>query len=125
MKFILLFVLFLGVSYSQELPKQKGVEVVGNFPEAVHRPGPLYPAYLYNQGIGGTVFFSVMVDATGSVVKLLPLNSPYYPTHPRLIQEAEKALRQWKYKPFKINGVPTPFQFRIGIKFTQIGRAHV
>jgi TonB family protein len=74
---------------------------------------PAYPATAQAHGIEGTVLVDVVVDRTG-VVKDLSARTG----HPLLAESALETIRQWRYRPTTINGVPVEVQTEIEVTFT-------
>jgi TonB family protein len=75
---------------------------------------PVYPEILYKNKIGGVAVFRVRVDENGSLNRYLLISK----VHPLFDEESEKALKQWKWKPFLIEGKAVPFEYTVMFKFT-------
>lgn len=71
-----------------------------------------YPEFARRSHIEGTVTMDVVVDADGQVQSVVPLKGPK-----ELYGPAEKTVRQWRFSPYRLNGVGVPFDTRISIKF--------
>jgi TonB family protein len=79
---------------------------------------PVYPPALVLQGITkGRVIVAVSVDADGRVKEQLPLAY----THPMLAHAATEALREWRYKPARLDGDAVPVQFELNFDFSLQG----
>jgi periplasmic protein TonB len=78
----------------------------------VHKVMPKYPESARKAGIKGTVRLQIIVDRDGSVIEVKPLEGD-----PELAQAAGDAVRQWRYKPVKLNGVPVQVDTRVGLTF--------
>ena len=81
-------------------------------PRLVHQVPPIYPEAAKKLGIEGTVVLSVTLDDKGSIVKARVIKSI-----PELDQAAIDTLKQWKYEPMTVNGVPKPIVFTVSIEF--------
>ena len=79
----------------------------------VHRVTPQYPTQARQQGIQGTVVLQAVIGKDGSVknVKAVSGNS-------MLRQAAVDAVKQWKYKPYALDGEPVEADTEINVKFT-------
>lgn len=82
---------------------------------AIHTERPEFPTQMLRQGIEGVAVAEVRVNAGGTVETVRILESP----HPDITAAVEKAVRQWKFKPQTVRGVPVKivgkltFYFRI------------
>jgi TonB family protein len=64
---------------------------------------PLYPAQAKAQHVSGTVVLRAIIGTDGAVRNLETISS----ASPLLISGATDAVKQWKYQPYLVNGVPT------------------
>jgi len=78
----------------------------------VHKVKPEYPAEAKAQHIQGEAILMAIIARDGSVSDLVALSGD-----PSLIEAAKQAVRQWKYKPFLVNGEPVEVQTVIHIRF--------
>jgi TonB family protein len=94
---------------------QEPVRVGGNVqaPERVKYVAPLYPAEAKSSRVTGIVILEALVDATGSVSDARVLKSI-----PELDQAAMDAVRQWRYSPTTLNGVPVPIVLTVTVNFS-------
>lgn len=83
-----------------------------------NNPKPIYPKELFRAGITGEVRARFTVYADGSVNKLSILQSD----HPDLAEAVRKALTQWRFKPWTVEGgrpaeqeVMAPMVFRLDL----------
>jgi periplasmic protein TonB len=100
-----------------ELPKRIRV---GGSVEAAHitfEPRPVYPASAEKRGVEGTVVLQAVIGIQGQILSLSPLSGP----DPALIEAAMNAVRQWRYQPTLLNGVPAEVATTIEVVF-QLGR---
>lgn len=79
-------------------------------------PKPIYPRELFRKGITGEVRVRFTVYADGSVNKL----SIFQSDHPGLAEASRKAVEQWRFKPWTVDGdkpseqeVTAPMVFRL------------
>ena len=73
---------------------------------------PIYPRTALAMQIEGVVELSATISKTGDItaVKVISGNS-------QLTKAASDAVKQWKYKPYLLNGEPVEIQTQISIKF--------
>jgi protein TonB len=74
---------------------------------------PAYPAIAKQARIQGTVILSATISKTGAIENLTVLSGP-----PMLAQSALDAVRNWRYKPYLLNGQPVEVQTTVNVTFT-------
>jgi TonB family protein len=79
----------------------------------VEKVEPVYPPQAKEARIQGTVRFTAVID-TGGHVRNLTLVSG----HPLLVEAAQQAVQQWRYKPTLLNGEPVEVVTQIDVHFT-------
>jgi len=78
----------------------------------IHRVEPIYP-FLAQQGrIQGVVVLTAIIDKDGNVQRLQLVNG-----HPLLAPAAIEAVKQWRYKPFLLNGQPLEVETTVTVDF--------
>ncbi len=82
-------------------------------PKVLKKVYPGYPKEAKDKRIQGVVVLECQTDAKGEVEAVKVLKG-----HPELNQAAVDAAKQWKFKPFKIDGVPKPVKFTLTIRFS-------
>ncbi len=82
-------------------------------PAILHRVEPQYPNIAANAHVSGLVVLEAAVDIRGGVQSIKVLR----PGHPLLDREAMTALKQWRYTPLVLNGIPTPFVLTVTFNF--------
>jgi protein TonB len=90
------------------------VRIGGNIsaPALVKRVEPAYPELALTAKVGGMVILEAVVDAEGTVESVKVLRSVKF-----LDNAAVEAVKQWKYSPLILNGVPTPFVLTVTLNF--------
>jgi protein TonB len=90
------------------------VRVGGNIrePTKTQSAEPVYPALARAAGVQGVVILEVTIGADGVVSDAQVLRSI-----PLLDQAALDAVRQWRYEPTLLNGVPTPVILTVTVNF--------
>jgi protein TonB len=63
--------------------------------------------------IQGEVVLSAVIDATGQIQNLQLVSG-----HPMLVPAAIAAVRQWRYKPYLLNGQPVEVETTITVIFS-------
>jgi protein TonB len=73
---------------------------------------PLYPAMARTARVEGVVILEAVIDAEGRVESVRVLRSI-----PLLDQAAMDAVRQWKFTPTRLNGMPVPIVMTVTVNF--------
>jgi len=81
-------------------------------PKLIKSNTPPYPALARTQRVSGDVQLDALVDTTGKVGDVKILSGPLL-----LQRAAADAIRQWKYAPGMLDGVPTPMHVTVVLKF--------
>lgn len=79
----------------------------------IHDVPPQYPAEAGRARIEGTVVLMAVIGMDGSVKDVRVENGL-----PILAQAAIEAVKQWRYKPYMVNGEPVEVDSRITVNFT-------
>jgi protein TonB len=79
----------------------------------VYGPKPPYPAIARTARVQGAVVLHAIISKTGTIENLQVVSG-----HPMLTQSAMEAVRQWKYKPYYLNGEPVEVDTTITVNFT-------
>lgn len=78
----------------------------------VHKVPPHYPEAAKEKHITGDVILGVTIDHSGSVSELKVISGD-----PVLAQAAADAVKEWKYKPYLLNGEPVEIETTVKISF--------
>lgn len=78
----------------------------------MHKVMPQYPPAAKSARMQGTVVLAAVIGKDGTVKDLKVVSGP-----PVLAQAAMTAVRQWKYKPYYLNGQPTEVDTTINVNF--------
>ncbi|MFZ0138032.1 MAG: energy transducer TonB [Candidatus Sulfotelmatobacter sp.] len=79
----------------------------------VSKVQPEYPPDAKDQRVQGAVVLKVSIDKEGNVANVQLVNG-----HPLLAPAAIEAVKQWKYKPFLLDGVPLEVETQVTVNFT-------
>ncbi len=101
--------LSVGLCAAQEATRITEANLVSN---AITKVQPEYPSMAKQMKVTGTVEIDVYVDETGQVEKVESVKG-----NAILFVAAQRALKQWKFKPFKVGDVPGKVVARMGIVF--------
>jgi len=82
----------------------------------IHKVTPAYPPLARQARISGTVVLQAVISKTGAIENLTLKQG-----HPMLSPAAIEAVRQWKYKPYFLNGEPVEVETVITVNFTLAG----
>jgi protein TonB len=81
------------------------------------RVQPAYPALARAARIQGTVELRAVISRTGTIENLIVVNG-----HPMLVRSAIDAVRQWRYRPYLLNGEAVEVETEITVNFLLAGR---
>jgi protein TonB len=90
--------------------KETPPQVVLGTPE--DSPPPVYPQIAKIARVQGQVILLATVDKSGLVRDVSVVSG-----HPMLTAAATKAVSQWRYKPYLLNGKPVDAETRVTINF--------
>jgi len=82
----------------------------------VHRVEPPYPALARSARISGSVVLKAIISKEGTIEDLTLVSG-----HPMLVPAAIDAVRQWRYRPYLLNGQPVEVETTITVIFTLAG----
>jgi protein TonB len=82
----------------------------------VHRVQPSYPPLARQARIQGSVVLQAVISKDGSIQNLRLVSG-----HPMLAPAAIDAVKQWRYKPYILNGEPVEVETQITVNFTLAG----
>lgn len=74
---------------------------------------PNYPMLARQMKVQGAVILQALISREGSIQELQVLNGPGI-----LATAAREAVKQWRFKPYYMNGQPVETQARITVNFT-------
>jgi len=92
-----------------------GGVVEGNIIKKVQ---PTYPPLAKTARIQGTVILHAIISKQGNVENLTVISG-----HPMLVQTALDAVKQWKYRPYILNGEPVEVETTVTVNFNLTGGA--
>jgi protein TonB len=82
----------------------------------VKRVQPAYPPLARQARIQGTVVLQAQISKTGDIENLQLISG-----HPMLAPAAIEAVKQWKYRPYLLNGEPVEVETQVQVNFTLAG----
>jgi len=100
------------VAAPQKIRVSSGV-AAGNLIQKIQ---PQYPAIAKTARIQGTVVLEATISKSGTIEGLRAVSGP-----PVLYQAAIDAVRQWRYKPYMLNGEPVEVGTTVNVVFTLNG----
>ena len=83
----------------------------------VTKVAPIYPPLARQARIQGAVVLKVQISKSGDVE-----NIQFVSGHPMLAPAAIGAVKQWKYKPYLLNGDPVKVETTVTVTFTLSGK---
>ena len=78
----------------------------------IYRVQPVYPVLARQARIQGTVLLRAVISKTGTIENLMAVSG-----HPMLIPSAVNAVRQWRYRPYMLNGDPIEVETEVTVNF--------
>jgi protein TonB len=82
-------------------------------PVPLKTPPPKYPSSLKREGVAGVVAVIIVIDQKGLVSECAISKS----SHPDFEAPALEAVRAWKFKPAKKDGVPVKVRVTLPLRF--------
>jgi protein TonB len=82
----------------------------------LHEVKPMYPQIAKAARVSGAVVLQASISKDGSIQNLKVVSG-----HPMLVQSALDAVKQWRYKPYMLNGEPVEVETQITVNFTLAG----
>ncbi|HEV3305858.1 MAG TPA: TonB family protein [Candidatus Sulfotelmatobacter sp.] len=82
----------------------------------IRKVNPTYPPLARQARISGTVVLRAVISKDGSIENLSLVSG-----HPMLAPAAIDAVKQWKYKPYLLNGEPVEVDTEVQVNFTLAG----
>jgi len=95
-------------------PPSKAVRVGGHLkaPKNIHRVDPEYPVLAKEARVSALLILEATVGVDGRVENVTVLRG-----QPLFDEAAVAAVKQWRYRPLLLNGLPTPFIVSITLSF--------
>ena len=78
----------------------------------IHKVQPEYPPLARQVRIQGTVVFEAIISREGTIENLQAVSG-----NPMLVPAAMAAVRQWRYRPYLLNGVPVEVETQVTVNF--------
>lgn len=82
----------------------------------IRKVNPTYPPLARQARIQGTVILRAVISKDGSIENLQLVSG-----HPMLAPAAIEAVKQWRYKPYLLNGEPVEVDTEVQVNFTLSG----
>ncbi len=82
----------------------------------IHKTQPPYPVLARSARIQGDVVLRAIIDKEGNIQDLQLVSG-----HPMLVPAAVDAVKQWRYRPYLLNGQPVEVETTITVIFTLSG----
>lgn len=81
-------------------------------PRLIQEIQPRYPELARQTRTQGTVVLDCVIDEHGNVTQMKLISG-----HPLLVNAAFQAVRQWKYQPTLLNGIPVAVEMQVTVDF--------
>lgn len=82
----------------------------------IDRVQPLYPAIAKAAHIQGAVVLIAVISRDGTIQNLQVISG-----HPMLVKAAMEAVKQWRYRPYVLNGQPVEVETQVTVNFVLAG----
>jgi protein TonB len=82
----------------------------------LHKVQPTYPPLARTARVQGSVILAAIIGKDGTIQNLHVISG-----HPLLTQAALDAVRQWRYRPYILNGEPVEVDTQVTVNFTLSG----
>jgi protein TonB len=82
----------------------------------IHRVQPAYPPLAVQTRTQGQVVLRAVISREGTIEKLQVVSG-----HPLLVRAALEAVRQWRYRPYVLNGEPVEVETQVTVNFVLSG----
>ena len=82
----------------------------------IHRVQPDYPAPARQIRVQGQVVLRAVISREGMIDNLQVVSG-----HPMLVKAAVDAVRQWRYRPYVLNGEPVEVETEVTVNFILSG----
>ena len=82
----------------------------------IYKPQPMYPPMARAARIQGAVVLRAIISKAGTIENLVVVHG-----HPMLSAAAIEAVRQWRYRPYVLNGEPIEVETEITVKLAKLG----
>lgn len=82
----------------------------------IYRVQPLYPPLARAARIQGAVVLRAIISRNGTIENLQTISG-----HPMLVGAARDAVRQWRYRPYILNGDPVEVETQVTVNFSLSG----
>src|ERR1017187_7732749 len=110
----LLLTSLISLASAQEAtPQREQVAAPRMADQIVKKVRPVCPPLARQARIQGTVILKVVINKSGDVE-----NMQLFSGHPMLAPAAIEAVKQWRYKPYLLNGEPVEVETNVTVNFT-------
>jgi periplasmic protein TonB len=82
----------------------------------IFRVQPIYPPLARQARVQGSVLLRAVVSKAGTIENLVVMSG-----HPMLVKSAMEAVRQWRYRPYRLNNDPVEVETEITVNFVLAG----
>jgi len=96
-------------------PEALGMQEISSFAAdgmILSRTPPVYPRTAEASGVSGAVVLNIVISPSGNVDKVEAVSGP-----PELRQAAVDAVRNWRYRPYIIDGQALPVSTSVKVTF--------
>ncbi len=106
------------VAFAQQpdAPKPERIRVSSGVAEGqiIRRVDPVYPKEARENNIQGDVVLTATISKEGNIINLKLVSGP-----PLLADAATEAVKQWKYRPYLLDGEPIEIETTVTVRYSQ------
>jgi TonB family protein len=113
---LLVLITLISVAASQVVPQRIRVSEDNMQGLMLKKVNPIYPPLARQARIQGPVILIAVINKSGDVESM-----QLFSGHPLLAPAAIEAVKQWKYRPYLLNGEPVEVETKIVVNFTLVG----
>jgi protein TonB len=78
----------------------------------IRKIDPVYPKLALAARVTGVVLLKAVIDRQGAITEVQVISG-----HPILVPAAIEAVKQWRYRPYSLNGEPVEVETNITVTF--------
>ena len=106
------------LAIAAQTPPKKKVVISSGVAQGllIRKVAPIYPPEAKESKVTGTVVLRIEIDTTGAVQKPQVISG-----NTMLQQSALDAVKQWRYRPYKLNGEPVEVETTVNIVYSLAG----
>jgi len=104
-------------------PKRVRIELLDALKLRIHVVEAEFPPNVPDDRLGGPAFLRIVINGQGKVIEAALIPFDEWPANqalgedPRLREAAVKAVKQWEFRPYLLNGQPVEVETQVAVPF--------